>query len=330
MKKVSMQDIADKLGISRNSVSQALRDTDGVSDETKKEVLKVAQELGYEYKRKIKITEQGSILLLATSFALSQTSFFGEIIDSIKYQTTKNGFSLKIETITEQMIKNMELPKDIDTNAGIILLSHSNNDYINKILNLKLPTILVDHHDPSLLVDTVLSKNTDGAYKATTLLIENQHKKIGFIGDVHFSPSYLERYRGYKRALDDAQLTREKNVEIISIEESQGALFKRLNDIQEMPDAWFCVNSGLAFMLNYYLQSSGYIIPNDISVICFDDTEFTRTANPTITNIATDLKYMGKLAVQILMKRIDGDTSPFVHTQIVPSLNIRESVRIEK
>ncbi len=155
-------------------------------------------------------------------------------------------------------------------------------------------------------------------------------KRIGFIGDTAFSPSYLERYRGYQRALREHNLTNDPTIEITEIEESQGALFNSLKNIKQMPDAWFCVNSGLAFMLNSYLQSSGYTIPKDISVICFDETEFTRMAIPQLTNIATDLQFMGQLAIRTLVHRIAHPQEPIVHQQIVPQLNIRESVRLIK
>ncbi|MHC5227051.1 LacI family DNA-binding transcriptional regulator [Enterococcus sp. LJL99] len=327
MKKVSMQDIADKLAISKNSVSQALRDTDGVSETTKKAVIQTAQELGYSYKSKTTAKENGKILLVATDFALSQISFFGEIIESIRKQAMKLDYSFETQTITKKMINEQKLPESIEAYTGLIVLSHSDNAYIKKLLDLNLPTVLVDHHDPSLLVDTILSKNTDGTYLAISLLNQNNHKRIGFIGDIHFSPSYLERYRGYQRALTDLGLPTEDDIEITAIEESQGALFERLKQVKEMPDAWFCVNSGLAFMLNTYLQSNGYIIPDDCSIICFDDTEFTRMAQPAITNVATDLNYMGELAMETLVERIADQLHPFVHKQIVPSLNIYDSVK---
>ena len=79
-------------------------------------------------------------------------------------------------------------------------------------------------------------------------------------------------------------------------------------------------------MLNSYLQSRGLNIPHDIGTICFDDTEFTRMAHPMITNVATDLKYMGELALDTLIKRINYPEIPYVHKQIVPNLNIRESL----
>ena len=68
-----------------------------------------------------------------------------------------------------------------------------------------------------------------------------------------------------------------------------------------MPDAWFCVNSGLSFYAQQLSQSAGYTIPDDISIICFDETEFTRMAIPRLTNVATNLEFMGQLAIRTLI-----------------------------
>ncbi|MBL1229497.1 LacI family DNA-binding transcriptional regulator [Enterococcus sp. BWB1-3] len=327
MKKASMQDIANALGISKNSVSQALRNKAGVSQQTRLLVQKKAEELGYQYQKNDENMDRPKFLLLATEFAFSQTSFFGEITKSIETESLKAGFQIDTHTLTENDISSMTIPPFIKEYDGIIILSHSDNSYIGEIISTKIPIILVDHHDPSLLADAILSKNTDGTFQAISLLIENNLQRIGFIGDINFSPSYLERYRGYHRTLAEYGIPYDDSIEITQIEETQGTLFNKLKNIEEMPDAWFCVNSGLAFMLNSYLQSAGYTIPDDISIICFDDTEFTRMAIPPITNVATDLHYMGQLAVRSLINRITHVDEPFVHQQIVPQLNIRESVR---
>ncbi|XUB35514.1 hypothetical protein IGI41_000499 [Enterococcus sp. DIV0876] len=80
-------------------------------------------------------------------------------------------------------------------------------------------------------------------------------------------------------------------------------------------------------MVNSFLQAAGYTIPEDISILCFDDTEFTRSAVPQITNISTDLNYMGKLTVKTLIKRIEENSTPFIQQKISPQLTIRGSVR---
>ncbi|MDR0299094.1 MAG: substrate-binding domain-containing protein [Streptococcaceae bacterium] len=327
MKNVSMQKIADELGISKNSVSQALRDTKEVSDELKTEVRRVAEKLGYDYSPHKK-KPKGTFAVLATSFALQQASFFGEIIKYLYFYSGENQRDILTVEVTPEMVEHEILPVQLSDYEGVFIVSHISDRYISKIINQNIPTVIIDHHSYKFAADCILTKNTDGAYLATNLLIEHGYKKIGFIGDIDFSPSYKERYRGYVQALTDSDLPLEEKVTITKIKENQGELFNRLKGIETIPEAWFCVNSGLAFMLNYYLQSLGYVIPRDISIICFDETEFNHMAIPSITNVSTDLKYMAQLGVTTLLNRLENPDLPYTHTQIVPHLNILESVKL--
>lgn len=328
MKKVSMQMIADELNISKNSVSQALRDKPGVSVETKKMVLAKAKELGYEYVEPQKNKVAKNFLLLATPFAFSQISFFGIIIQSIEEVCKHKNCNVTTIPIDNTLLSSSTIPNDWLNYDGIFIISHSNNHFIKRVIDTKIPVVVVDHHDPSFITDTILSKNTDGTFQAIQLLVENNHTRIGFIGDINFSPSYLERFYGYQRSLNHFGLLSDEEIQITQIEETQGDLFNKLKQVKQMPDAWFCVNSGLAFMLNSYLQAAGYTIPDDISIICFDDTEFTRMSVPTITNVATDLDFMGKYAVDTLLHRIKHPKEPVICHQIMPQINLRDSVKI--
>lgn len=326
MSKVTMQDIADHLAISKNSVSQALRNKGGVSEDTRTQVIAAAKQLGYNYETILNKNKSLQILLLSTQFALSQTSFFGEILKSIRETCASKNFVLTVEEITEEMIQKQRLPENINQYDGILILSHSDNSWIQHVIGTAIPTVIIDHHDPRLFADAILTKNTDGAFLAVSELANKGYQTIGFIGDTEFSPSYLERYRGFKRAIEFYELEMTDMTTITQIEENQGALFTKLNQIVHMPDAWFCVNSGLAFMLNSYLQSKGLNIPEDIGIICFDDTEFTRMSQPQLTNVATDLNYMGELSVETLVQRIDQPNAPYVHQQILPTLNLYASI----
>lgn len=322
MKQVSMQMIADSLDISKNSVSQALRDADGVSEETKKLVRKKADELGYKYVKQNKKL-RGKFLILASEFALSQVSFFGEIIKSIDYQCSKEHYKTQTLAVSPEMVNAGQLPDNLSDYIGIFVVSHITDQYIKNLTLQGIPCVVVDHHSPNFSADCILTKNTDGAYEATRFLIEHQSKRIGFIGDVDFSPSYLERFRGYKRALEDFHVTFDDQITITKIHENQAELFSKLKVMQTMPDSWLCVNSGLAYILSYYLQSEGYKIPEQVSVICFDNTEFTQMANPKITNISTDLRFMGEQAFLTMIDRKKNPDMPFMHKQILPHLTLQ-------
>ncbi|MBR3054953.1 MAG: LacI family DNA-binding transcriptional regulator [Streptococcus sp.] len=320
MKQISMQMIADSLDISKNSVSQALRGESGVSEETKIRVLTKAKEMGYQYDKK-----KREFLILATEFALLH---YGKtIVKGIEQESAKSHFKTTVSAITPKMIENNRLPDNLTRYDGILIVSHITNNYIVKIIESKIPCIVIDHHSTDFLTDCILTKNTDGAYQAIKFLIDHQCNRIGFIGDIEFSPSYLERFNGYKRALSKFNIELDSSILITEIHENQAELFPKLKKIDLMPDAWFCVNSGLAYLLNVFLQSEGYKIPEDISIISFDNTHFTQMAIPRLTNVSINFEYMGSLAVKTLIERIKFPDTPYLHQQIIPTLTVLESVK---
>lgn len=325
MKQVSMQMIADALDISKNSVSQALRNENGVSEETKIIVRAKAEELGYKYAKQNR-KEKGCFLIVATDFAFSQLSFFDKIIRSIEYTASHEKYKTERAVITEEMVNNKILPKNLSKYDGLFVISHITDDYISLLTQQAIPCVVVDHHSQKFLADCILTNNRDGAYEAVKYLISHDNKNIGFIGDINFSPSYFERYRGYVHTLEDFNIPVIEEYQITEIEENQAVLFSKLKQIKTMPDAWFCVNSGLAYILNYYLQSEGYKVPEDIGIICFDNTEFTQMSNPKITNISTNLEFMGKQAVSSMLERLSHPAMPIVYKQIMPSLIILGTV----
>ncbi|EDP7783639.1 LacI family DNA-binding transcriptional regulator [Listeria monocytogenes] len=329
MKKVTMQDIADRLNITKNSVSQALGNKNGVSEQTKLAVFKMADELGYKYKREIaREVVKEKFALLATSFALSQRSFFGEIIDNMKQSIIAHQAELIIFPVTDEEAATNQLPEQLTSEnwTGIFLLSHINTDYSKKVIDLGMPIVLIDHHDPHLKADAVISQNKDGAFMAVEFLIQNKHQKIGFLGDVTFSPSYEERLEGYKKALQYYHIPFNEKYAITRIKEEQTTLYRTLDELDELPTAWFCVNSGLGFILNTYLQSKGYNIPKDLSIICFDNTEFTVLSNPQLTTMCTILSFMGEKAVELMYNRIRKPDEGFVHLALATNLIARDSV----
>ncbi|MBC1286616.1 LacI family DNA-binding transcriptional regulator [Listeria booriae] len=328
MKKVTMQDIADALQISKNSVSQALGNKNGVGEQTKRLVLQKADEMGYKYKKDVVYTPtDNQFALVATEFALSQKSFFGEICLSLEQEMTARGFYLTTLPVTTSDVAENRLPRELEEKnwRGIFILSHISDLFVKQILDLDVPTVMIDHHDPHLRTDTILSQNKDGAFVAVEHLIQLGHTRIGFVGDVDFSPSYEERWEGYCKAMRHYDLPVNTHYTITSIKEEQAALYQALERLEEMPSAWFCVNSGLGFILNSYFQSKGFAIPEQVSIVCFDNTEFAILAQPPLTTMCTDLRFMGKQAVETMEWRLRNPSAPIVNVAIGTELVLRES-----
>ncbi|MEW8955864.1 LacI family DNA-binding transcriptional regulator [Clostridium sp.] len=328
MKKITMQDIADKLNISKNSVSQALSNKPGVSENTRDLIIKTADELGYIYKNQTSSISKPKYLgLIASDFAFSKKSFFGEIFLSLEKECKEQGYALLTQSISDFDKENLNFPYFIEQNMieGLFIVSHISNNYIQKILETNIPAILVDHHNPRFLCDAVLTNNRLGSYQAVKHLIEKGHTRIGFMGDVQFSPSYYERLDGYLLASKEFSLEPDYSIILDSIEEKQDVIFEKLSSLEHHPTAWICVNDGLGYFALSYYQENNFKIPYDIAICNFDNGYLSRVSKPNITTIDINLKYYGKKAFSQLLTRIENPDEPFIEILLPTSLIERES-----
>ncbi|OCA87848.1 LacI family transcriptional regulator [Bacillus sp. FJAT-27225] len=337
-KKVTMQDIANELNISKNSVSQALTGKPGVSEETRFMVQQMANRLGYTYpgnKPASKTLGQKKGLnfaLIASDFAFSLKSFFGEIYLSVEKEARARGINLFIESIDQTSADQLTLPSLLTNHQidGILILSHIRDEYILSIIETGIPVVLIDHHSPYLQVDSILTNNRFGAYSAVEHLIKLGHGDIAFVGDTTFSPSYQERLDGYILALTKHGIEPNPSFIYKKAQEKDEEIQGYIKNLNEAPTAWFCVNDGLGFLVQSTLQRNGYSVPDDASVCSFDNGQLSQIANPKITTVNIDLHYYGKKAVEQLCWRIHNKNEP-IHEILLPTNIIqRESTSKRK
>lgn len=332
-KRVTMQDIADRLSITKNSVSQALTGKPGVSESTRKDVHRVAEELGYSYtpKNQVKQAEPktGNIALIASEFAFSMRSFFGEIFLSVEEEVQKRNKNLLLQSVNKQANDNLILPSFIEDKSvdGIIILSHLNKDYIQKVLSTDIPTVLIDHHHPDIQADAILTNNRFGAYSAVKHLLELGHREIAYVGNVSFSPSYQERLEGYMLALKDYGVIPNENLIFNDALEEDDVINKFIEQLPSQPTAWFCVNDGLGYLVNSGLRLHGINVPSEASICSFDNGQLSRLSSPRISSMDIDLKLFGRKAVERLFWREANSEEPFEETLLPAKLIIRESTQ---
>ncbi|MBP3040942.1 LacI family DNA-binding transcriptional regulator [Bacillaceae bacterium Marseille-Q3522] len=329
-KKVTMQEIADRLHISKNSVSQALSGKPGVSEETRAQVLDTAEKLGYVYKPKqlSKNQQINSIALIASEFAFSHTSFFGKIYIAVQKEVKKRGMNIRIESISPEDANNLVMPSFIKNNIiqGIIILSHITTEYINKVISTDIPTILIDHHHPHIQADAILTNNRYGAYLAVEHLIKRNHRKIAFVGNTSFSPSYYERLQGYTMVHEDYDLPVQSQFILKDTPDEEKEVEDFIDHLKEMPTAWFCINDRLGYIVNTALKKRGYRIPEEISVISFDNGQLCQLSSPRITSMDLNLHEYGKKGVELLLWRINHPNDPNQEIVFSPKLVEGQSV----
>lgn len=168
-----------------------------------------------------------------------------------------------------------------------------------------------------------------GSQKIMHYLSVHGYRSIGFIGNVSFSPSYMERYIGYRMSSESSSALKTPNqFQITNVREDHPSeLFKVLDTLQTMPDCWFTVNNGYASMLVTYLQGRGFAVPGDIGVMAFDNTDIAQMMTPMLTVIATDLNAMADEAWGQLSHILGKSLTKQVYVRIMPTIIERESIR---
>ena len=329
--KVTMDDIASKLNISKNAVSLALGNKKGVSDSLRKKVQETARQMNYG--NYVMSDEKSScIISIVPEYIQNDTYFYSDIFWSIE-QEAKNRHCISIMSgISKTAEKDLILPQDCPEvdNKGFLVIGIVSGAYINKLLQTGLPVISVDieHHDTP--VRSITASNLSGGYTAAKYLIEKGHTEIGFIGPVYTAQSIYERWCGFNQAMDVYGLSVDPDYNIIGTKnefklfDTIETLENLLGTIKKYPTAWFCAGDRIAIALSNVLTRKGIKIPDDVSIIGFDDIPMSQLVLPALTTMSVDRKLMGKLAVDALLSMNQNSRQNF---NIAVDLVERDSVK---
>lgn len=337
--KVTIQDIADALGISRNTASKALNGTEGLPEETRNKVIKKAIELKY---KQFSMMEPESILpkssrnIALLTENLPNTSHFGStLISGLEKHISAEGYNLSIHIIREIEQKSLSLPNNFDVSNvdGIICIELFNLEYSKLITDLGVPTIFIDCSAhvcyPEFRADILLMENEHSTYHLTKKLINGGYTTLGFIGDYNHCMSFNERWLGFNRALTGAGIP--LNTEQCVLDEDQlffaspGWATEKLLNMPELPSAFVCANDYIAVNFMKSLKQLNHSIPGDIIVCGFDNGPEASIIEPHLTTVHIYSNEMGIKAAEILLSRIDNPEQPYQVTHIYTKPVIRDS-----
>jgi len=331
--KVSMVTIAKKLGVSKNTVSLALRGIPGISEKTRKLIIDTAAELGYQYKPAGR-QENGTknLCLVVPKSAQNSIDFFGLIQMGIEDEAKKNNMNTILHYYDENE-EEFRTPLCIKDKivAGIITLGRVSKNTVRILESYKLPTVLVDNYFDDMETDCVLTDNHSGGYIATEYLIEKGHTRVGFFGCIDASISFYDRYMGYKKAMETRQLkVDERFASLISNEfssyEEATVIMKRLKEEGILPTAFVCRNDASAIFLYKVLKQMNISIPAQVSVVGFDDISAATDVSPELTTMRVNKEQMGRKAVEKLLDRLDDRDGIAEKLLLSAILVVRDSV----
>lgn len=333
-KNVTMRDIAKKVGVSTVTVSKALTDKDGVGSELRAVIKATAEEMGYTYSgigdgfRRGRSYNIG--VIVEEHYVDNSTTvfpFYMKMYNSINKQMSQFHYSVIMEAITSKMLAEHRMP-DIVTERkvdGVIVLGQMKSDYLKVLRENKLPVVYLDFYDRTMEVPSVINDNMYGAYMLTNYLVSMGHKKIAYVGSIDATASILDRYLGYYRSLLTHQLKMPDDY-IIPDRDDEG-YFIDLQMPKEMPTAFVCNCDGTANLLMKLLISRGYRIPQDISVVGFDNYSAEFDYNlPKLTTIEVNIEEMTKNAVEMIICLLKGEENLGGRKVISGKLIIRGSV----
>ena len=307
-KRITMQDIAHALQITTITVSRALNDKPGVSEPLAQQIKQYAMQKGFV--RRGKNTAEADqkqkkiLLLVADVFLKTQNTmyidFYKKILDALQ---KKNIIGI-LNIINEQETANCTVP-EILHKPGIdmlLLLGELPAEYLNIICSLDIPVLLIDFYDDRLALDAVTNNNFFDSFQLTRYLIQNGHRRIAFVGNINSTHSIQDRFLGYSKALIRSNI--DLAPEYIISDRNRNGKFTELKLPSPLPSAFVCNCDEIARMLITQLNDLHIRVPDDCSVVAFDNTHFSTESEPKITTIASDSDTIAAKTIEIIVRKI--------------------------
>ena len=313
MAKVRLADIAKVAGVSAVTVHNAITGQKGVSDEMRARILEIAKEMGYRQPGSGARNTQGKSLrcigvVIPERYLAEYTTFY---------------WKLKQEMEDEMIVPCIAKEQTVD---ALILMGDTSRDYIHYLKkNVDLPIVFLDFYDNELAKDAVIADNFHGMYLMTEYLYEHGLTKLAFVGSIHFSSSIMDRYCGFSKAvLEHRDVTPAEW--ILEDRDERGQIEIHLPE--QMPEAFVCNCDLTAGLLMLELEKRGISVPEDVSVVGFDNYLYPGFPDLKITSYEINTKAMVKVALEKALKQIRGAASgknmEIVSGQLVP----KESVKL--
>jgi LacI family transcriptional regulator len=329
-KKVSMDEIAKLCHVSKVTVSKALNDKEGVSESLRQLIKDKANELGYYMNsaaKSLKLNKNFNIgVIIPMKFIGGSSSYYFETYTKLVVELTQQGYSVLLEILNEVDEANHVLPEMYKNGKidGLMIMGQLSDDYLKCFENAHLPILLFDFYSYNIDIDSVVIDNFTSGYKATDYLVKKGHKHIGFVGNIYATSSIQDRYLGYCRALLGHHLTINPK-DIVSDRDDKGK-FKPFIMPDEMPTAFVCNNDQIAYEFIQKLKQMNYQVPEDVSIITFDNTFYSQKSNPQITTLCVDTDKMVHAAVKTMLQKMNKE-SRYHKVFIQSSLVERDSVK---
>lgn len=332
---VTIKDVAKAADVSPSTVSRVISDNPNISDKTKKKVRKVMEELGYHLNYSARNLAQQSTKTIGVVVKHSvqksmHNSFFPEVIAGISALCGKHDFSISLttgETEAECFDDVVKMVRGKRVDGMIVLYSKEKDPVVPYLIDSGIPFVMVGKPiEQSNKITYIDNDNVAAAEEATDYLFDLGHKKIAFIGEGTEFEVGQARLNGYLQSFKNREISIDENyIHNIGFEIGEGRqVVERLLEIEEPPTGLVVANDFNALIMLTALQEKGLTVPQDISLITFNNSAITKVTNPPLTTIDPQIFQLGYEAANSLIELIN-ESSTFVKRIIIPSTIIERT-----
>lgn len=327
-KKVRLADIAAKLKISTVTVSKALSNKEGVGDELREEILKIASEMGYKTKKEPSSTTGNIGILIPARFYSPDSSFYWHLFTYLSKALLNHNYYSIMELLSKEDEKNLKLPRMLTDEKidGLIILGQTDEKYLQTVEKATENFILLDFYTTARDYDSVSNDNYYCSYKLTNYILSQGHKKLQFVGTFGATSSITDRYMGFQRALLENNI-KSNFEEIIPDRDKNGQKIPLELPKKNMPSVFVCNCDETAVTLIETLAENGYRVPEDISVTGFDNYIPQGKSSVELTTVYINPDDTAEVAANLILSKINNQ--PYIKGRHLVSgeIILRDSVR---
>lgn len=346
--RVTLQDIANELGISRNTVSKAINNTGSIAEDTKQKIFKKAAEMGYKQfglGSDVQATVQttSSVARTINEIALfshslpSSSHFASRLLDAFQEKIGDYGYKLSIYIIRDAELDDLTFPANFnkESTAGIICMELFSESYSRFLCDQSIPLIFIDtvvnHIDLNLPADLLYMENKSSSYIMLNSIIAQGYQNISFVGDYNHCQSFNERWKAYCQIMKDQGSDIKKENCILDDDANPYGdiewLCNRIRMLPVLPDAFFCANDYLAICMMKALKRLNISIPSDVMICGFDNSPESTVITPALTTVRIPSTAMGYIASELLLSRIAHPEMPYRTTYVKTDVISRASTK---
>lgn len=313
--KVTLKQIAEKTGVSINTVSLALRGMSNISDETRERVVRAARELGYHKQLKTPAGRR-NLCLVSTGMHLQDSYFYMEFYQLFLNYASAHGYTMLAMEAEYFQNDPAEIRGRLEKSSigGILSLGDMKEEMFANLYQSGLPVVAVGARYYQNPVCTFIEDNQLAAHQAVHFLIEHGYKRIGFAGSPLHSIAFSERYFAFRQACYTAGLSSREDDEWLDlmpdrgVAENEKRILARLDSGKPLPEAFFCAHDLLAITMMKAFRQRGIRVPQDIALIGVDYNPMGQIMEPRLTSVDVCCRAQAEAAVRKLIAFIESGT----------------------